>query len=233
MKNSLILATLIAAAALAACGKKPAEQAADAQPPAAVVAGNVETSQAIANALYGALGIMAAAQGTMNNFTFGTDRYQYYETICGGSGAGATFHGTHAVQTHMTNSRLTDPEVLELRFPVRLESFQIRSHSGGSGEYSGGNGVIRRIRCLEPMTMGILSGHRSIPPFGLMGGEPGSLGRNSIERANGSLAQPLLGRIELLGSKAEVQMNEGDIFSIETPGGGGFGTPFGCIFGCK
>jgi N-methylhydantoinase B/oxoprolinase/acetone carboxylase alpha subunit len=185
------------------------------QPPAAVVAGNVETSQAISNALYGALGVMAAAQGTMNNFTFGTDRYQYYETICGGSGAGANFDGTDAVQTHMTNSRLTDPEVLELRFPVRLESFQIRSHSGGIGAYSGGNGVIRRIRCLEPMTMGILSGHRSILPFGLMGGESGSVGKNRIERADGS--------IEILGSKAQVQMNEGDIFSIETPGGGGFG----------
>jgi N-methylhydantoinase B/oxoprolinase/acetone carboxylase alpha subunit len=186
------------------------------QYPAAVVAGNVETSQAIANALYGALGVMAAAQGTMNNFTFGTDLYQYYETICGGSGAGVNFHGTDAVQTHMTNSRLTDPEVLELRFPVLLESFQIRSNSGGIGQYSGGNGVIRRIRCLEAMTMGILSGHRSIPPFGLAGGEPGALGRNRIERKDGS--------IELLGSKAEVQMNKGDIFSIETPGGGGFGT---------
>jgi 5-oxoprolinase (ATP-hydrolysing) len=183
---------------------------------AAVVAGNVETSQAIANALYGALGIMAAAQGTMNNFTFGTDRYQYYETICGGSGAGANFHGTDAVQTHMTNSRLTDPEVLELRFPVLLESFQIRLNSGGRGKYSGGNGVIRRIRCREAMTMGILSGHRSIPPFGLAGGEPGALGRNSIERGDGS--------IEMLGGKAEVQMNKGDIFSIATPGGGGFGT---------
>jgi 5-oxoprolinase (ATP-hydrolysing) len=184
--------------------------------PAAVVAGNVETSQAIANALYGALGVMAAAQGTMNNFTFGTDRYQYYETICGGSGAGANFSGTDAVQTHMTNSRLTDPEVLELRFPVLLESFSIRPHSGGAGKYSGGNGVIRRIRCREAMTMGILSGHRSIAPFGLAGGEPGTLGRNTIERKDGS--------IEFLKSKAEVQMNEGDIFSIETPGGGGFGT---------
>jgi N-methylhydantoinase B/oxoprolinase/acetone carboxylase alpha subunit len=151
----------------------------------------------------------------MNNFTFGTDRYQYYETICGGSGAGANFPGTDAVQTHMTNSRLTDPEVLELRFPVRLESFQIRSHSGGIGVYSGGNGVIRRIRSLEPMTMGILSGHRSIPPFGLSGGEPGSVGKNQIERADGSS--------EILGSKAEVQMKAGDILSIETPGGGGFG----------
>jgi N-methylhydantoinase B/oxoprolinase/acetone carboxylase alpha subunit len=193
----------------------PAGSMLNPQYPAAVVAGNVETSQAIANALYGALGVMAAAQGTMNNFTFGTDRYQYYETICGGSGAGASFHGTDAVQTHMTNSRLTDPEVLELRFPVRLESFSIRPHSGGRGKYSGGNGVIRRIRCQEAMTMGILSGHRSIAPFGLAGGESGALGRNSIERKDGS--------IEFLESKAEVQMQAGDLFSIETPGGGGFG----------
>jgi 5-oxoprolinase (ATP-hydrolysing) len=184
--------------------------------PAAVVAGNVETSQAIANALYGALGVMAAAQGTMNNFTFGTDRYQYYETICGGSGAGASFNGTDAVQTHMTNSRLTDPEVLELRFPVLLESFSIRAGSGGIGKYSGGNGVIRRIRCREAMTMGILSGHRSIAPFGLAGGESGTVGQNSIERVDGT--------VEMLGNKAEVQMQAGDIFSIETPGGGGFGT---------
>jgi N-methylhydantoinase B/oxoprolinase/acetone carboxylase alpha subunit len=186
------------------------------QYPAAVVAGNVETSQAIANALYGALGIMAADQGTMNNFTFGTDRYQYYETICGGSGAGANFNGTDAVQTHMTNSRLTDPEVLEQRFPVLLESFSIRAHSGGGGKYCGGNGVIRRIRCRAAMTMGILSGHRLISPFGLAGGESGAVGQNAIERRDGS--------IELLGSKAEVQMEVGDIFSIATPGGGGFGT---------
>lgn len=186
------------------------------QPPAAVVAGNVETSQAIANALYGALGIMAAAQGTMNNFTFGTDRYQYYETICGGAGAGADFPGTDAVQTHMTNSRLTDPEVLELRFPVLVESFQLRAASGGRGKYPGGNGVIRQIRCRSAMTMGILSGHRLVPPFGLGGGEPGSPGINQVERRDGS--------IELLGGKAEVQMNAGDIFSIATPGGGGFGS---------
>ncbi len=193
----------------------PAGSMLNPQYPAAVVAGNVETSQAIANALYGALGVMAAAQGTMNNFTFGTDRYQYYETICGGSGAGATFPGTDAVQTHMTNSRLTDPEVLELRFPVLVESFRIRDRSGGSGKYAGGNGVIRRIRCREAMTMGILSGHRSIAPFGLVGGESGALGRNTIERSNGT--------VELLGSTAEIQMNAGDIFSIATPGGGGFG----------
>ncbi|MBF2001788.1 MAG: hydantoinase B/oxoprolinase family protein [Synechococcales cyanobacterium M58_A2018_015] len=184
------------------------------RPPAAVVAGNVETSQAIANALYGALGVMAASQGTMNNFTFGNARYQYYETICGGSGAGADFDGTDAVHTHMTNSRLTDPEVLEWRFPVRLDCFAIRRGSGGRGKFRGGNGVIRRIRFLEPMTAAIISGHRIVPPFGLAGGEPGAVGRNAVERANGSL--------ELLGSKATVSMQPGDVFVIETPGGGGY-----------
>ncbi|MCU0526597.1 MAG: hydantoinase B/oxoprolinase family protein [Elainella sp. Prado103] len=184
--------------------------------PAAVVAGNVETSQAITNALYGALGVMAAAQGTMNNFTFGNDRYQYYETICGGSGAGATYDGTDAVQTHMTNSRLTDPEVLEWRFPVQIEQFQIRSQSGGAGQHCGGNGVIRRIRFLEPMTAAILSGHRVIAPFGLHGGKSGAIGRNWIERQNGAI-EPLTG-------KAEVIMQPGDVFVIETPGGGGFGS---------
>ncbi|MBW4659560.1 MAG: hydantoinase B/oxoprolinase family protein [Drouetiella hepatica Uher 2000/2452] len=184
------------------------------QYPAAVVAGNVETSQAIANALYGALGVLAAGQGTMNNFTFGNAQYQYYETICGGSGAGETFNGTDAIQTHMTNSRLTDPEILEWRFPVLLESFAIRPHSGGKGLYSGGNGVIRRIRFRQPMTATILSGHRLVPPFGLQGGEPGAVGRNYLERN---------GAIEPLGGKAEVQMQAGDVFGIETPGGGGFG----------
>lgn len=183
--------------------------------PAAVVAGNVETSQAIANTLYGALGVMAASQGTMNNFTFGNDRYQYYETICGGSGAGAEFDGTDAVHTHMTNSRLTDPEVLEWRFPVLLESFQIRVGSGGKGKHRGGNGVIRRIEFLEPMTAAILSSHRKVPPFGLNGGEPGAIGRNFVERE--------MGAIEHLDGKAEVQMHPGDVFVIETPGGGGFG----------
>jgi 5-oxoprolinase (ATP-hydrolysing) len=183
--------------------------------PAAVVAGNVETSQAIANALYGALGVMAASQGTMNNFTFGNQQYQYYETICGGSGAGASFDGTDAVQTHMTNSRLTDPEVLEWRFPVLLENFAIRPHSGGAGQHHGGNGVIRRIRFREAMTAAILSGHRLIPPFGLQGGEPGAVGRNCVERRDG--------RVEPLGSSAEVEMQAGDLFVIETPGGGGFG----------
>lgn len=184
--------------------------------PAAVVAGNVETSQAITDALYGALGVMAASQGTMNNFTFGNGHYQYYETICGGSGAGADFDGTDAVQTHMTNSRLTDPEVLEWRFPVLLESFSIRSHSGGQGSHRGGNGVIRRLRFLEPMTAAILSSHRVIPPYGLQGGETGALGQNYVERNQGS--------VEQLGSTAAVEMAEGDVFVIETPGGGGFGS---------
>lgn len=184
--------------------------------PAAVVAGNVETSQAIANTLYGALGIMAASQGTMNNFTFGNEQYQYYETICGGSGAGATFDGTDAVQTHMTNSRLTDPEVLEWRFPVLVEDFAIRANSGGGGHHRGGNGVIRQIQFREPMTAAILSGHRVVPPFGLNGGEPGVVGRNSVKRSNGET--------ELLSSRAEVQMQPGDVFVVETPGGGGFGS---------
>nr|MCU0567744.1 hydantoinase B/oxoprolinase family protein [Oculatellaceae cyanobacterium Prado106] len=184
--------------------------------PAAVVAGNVETSQAIANTLYGALGIMAASQGTMNNFTFGNAQYQYYETICGGSGAGATFDGTDAVQTHMTNSRLTDPEVLEWRFPVLVETFAIRPQSGGQGQHRGGNGVIRRIQFRESMTAAILSGHRVVPPFGLAGGEPGAIGHNQVIRQDGT--------IEPLTSKAEVQMQPNDIFVIETPGGGGFGT---------
>ncbi|MDZ8241580.1 MAG: hydantoinase B/oxoprolinase family protein [Nostoc sp. ChiQUE01a] len=183
--------------------------------PAAVVAGNVETSQTIVDALYGALGVMAASQGTMNNFTFGNERYQYYETICGGSGAGINFDGTDGVHSHMTNSRLTDPEVLETRYPVLLESFSLRDHSGGKGKYSGGNGVVRRIRFLEPMTANILSGHRLVPTFGLNGGEGGKVGRNWIQRQNGSE--------ESLDSTATVEMNVGDVFVIETPGGGGFG----------
>ncbi|MBD2433165.1 MULTISPECIES: hydantoinase B/oxoprolinase family protein [Fischerella] len=183
--------------------------------PAAVVAGNVETSQTIVDALYGALGVMAASQGTMNNFTFGNDRYQYYETICGGSGAGANFDGTDAVHTHMTNSRLTDPEVLETRYPVLVESFSLRPDSGGKGKHSGGNGVIRRIKFLEVMTANILSGHRVIPPFGLNGGEAAQVGRNWIQRQDGTQ--------ENLNSTATVQMQPGDIFVIETPGGGGFG----------
>ena len=184
--------------------------------PAAVVAGNVETSQNITDALYCALGMMAASQGTMNNFTFGNQRYQYYETICGGSGAGTDFDGTDAVQTHMTNSRLTDPEVLEWRFPVLLESFAIRANSGGNGCHRGGNGVVRRIRFLEAMTAGILSGRRVISPCGLYGGEAGKVGRNYVERLDG--------KVEELGSTATVEMQAGDVFVIETPGGGGYGT---------
>jgi len=188
--------------------------------PAAVVAGNVETSQAIANALYGALGVMAASQGTMNNFTFGSDRYQYYETICGGSGAGidanGIFAGTDAVQTHMTNSRLTDPEILEWRFPVLLEQFAIRANSGGLGKGNGGNGVIRKIKFLEPMTAAILSSSRAIAPFGLKGGASAQTGRNYVIKSNGAIVN--------LPSTATVIMESGDIFAIETPGGGGYGS---------
>ncbi|WP_017306659.1 hydantoinase B/oxoprolinase family protein [Spirulina subsalsa] len=184
--------------------------------PAAVVAGNVETSQLITDCLYGALGIMAAAQGTMNNFTFGNEKYQYYETICGGSGAGATFNGTDAVQTHMTNSRLTDPEVLEWRFPVLLKSFTIRPQSGGDGLFKGGNGVIRQIQVLEPMTAAILSSRRRVAPFGLAGGEAGLPGKNYVLRQGETL--------EKLGNTAMVELEAGDCFVIETPGGGGFGS---------
>ncbi|NEP63368.1 MAG: 5-oxoprolinase, partial [Symploca sp. SIO2G7] len=183
--------------------------------PAAVVAGNVETSQAITNALYGALGAMAASQGTMNNLTFGNDKYQYYETICGGSGAGPDFAGTDAVQTHMTNSRLTDPEVLEWRFPVLVDDFSIRPNSGGTGRYCGGNGVIRHIRFREAMTAAIISGHRQVNPFGLHDGQPGKLGSNRIERNTG--------QVETIGSNAQISMQPNDVFIIETPGGGGFG----------
>ncbi|MCQ6961685.1 hydantoinase B/oxoprolinase family protein [Methanolobus chelungpuianus] len=183
--------------------------------PAAVVAGNVETSQAIVDALLLALGVMAGSQGTMNNFTFGNAEFQYYETICGGSGAGNGFNGTDAVHTHMTNSRITDPEVLEWRFPVLLEGFSIREGSGGRGKYTGGCGVIRRLRFLEPMRAAILSGHRRIPPSGLQGGEDGKAGRNYIVKKDGVLLE--------LGEKAVCEVSPGDVFVIETPGGGGFG----------
>ncbi|MDJ0511653.1 MAG: hydantoinase B/oxoprolinase family protein [Crocosphaera sp.] len=185
------------------------------QYPAAVVAGNVETSQVIVDALYGALGVLAASQGTMNNFTFGNEKYQYYETICGGSGAGIKFNGTDAVHTHMTNSRLTDPEVLEFRYPVLVEAFKIRENSGGKGQHSGGNGVMRNIKFLEPMTANILSGNRGIAPFGLAGAEAGKVGKNWVKRKDG--------REEILNSTATVEMESGDSFIIETPGGGGFG----------
>lgn len=185
--------------------------------PAAVVAGNVETSSCVTNALYGALGAMAAAQCTMNNFTFGNARHQYYETISGGSGAGPGFAGTSVVQTHMTNSRLTDPEVLEFRFPVRLDSYEIRRGSGGAGQWRGGDGGVRRVRFLEPMTAGILSNGRKQGAFGMAGGAPGAPGANSVERADGT--------VEPLGHIATVEMNVGDVFVIETPGGGGYGAP--------
>ena len=185
--------------------------------PAAVVAGNVETSQCIVDALYGALGVIAAAQGTMNNFTFGDDRWQYYETICGGSGGGPDFDGADAVHTHMTNTRITDPEVIEWRFPVLLDEFSIRRGSGGAGRHRGGDGVIRRVRFKQPMTAAILSGHRRVPPFGVGGGAPGEPGRNWVERADGS-------RVELTGCD-QVEMGAGDVFVIATPGGGGFGAP--------
>jgi len=197
------------------------------RPPAAVVAGNVETSQCVTNALFGALGVMAAGQNTMNNFTFGNAQHQYYETISGGSGAGALkddagrvvggFNGTSVVQTHMTNSRLTDPEVLEWRFPVRLDSYALRAGSGGAGRWRGGDGGVRRVRFLEPMTASILSNGRVVPAFGMAGGEPGALGHNLVERADG--------RIEPLGHIGSTQMQVGDVFVIETPGGGGWGPP--------
>jgi 5-oxoprolinase (ATP-hydrolysing) len=202
-------------------------------PPASVVAGNVETSSCITNALYGALGLMAGSQPTMNNFTFGNERHQYYETISGGSGAGGVFDangqlvggfsGTSVVQTHMTNSRLTDPEVLEFRFPVRLESYEIRDGkvgqqgggSGGAGQFSGGHGGIRRVKFLEPMTASILSNGRIHPAFGMNGGQSGAVGLNRVVRKDGSA--------EELGHIGSSEMQAGDVFEIHTPGGGGFG----------
>ncbi|MBU1815281.1 MAG: hydantoinase B/oxoprolinase family protein [Gammaproteobacteria bacterium] len=196
-------------------------------PPASVVAGNVETSTCITNTLYGALGLMAAGQCTMNNFTFGSTRYQYYETISGGSGAGGVwdadgqlaggFDGTSVVQCHMTNSRLTDPEVLEFRFPVRLEGYEIRKGSGGAGQYKGGDGGVRRVRFLEPMTASILSNGRHHGAFGMAGGQAGAVGVNKVVRSNGAT--------ELLDHIGQAEMLPGDVFEIHTPGGGGFGTP--------
>ncbi|MEB0136783.1 hydantoinase B/oxoprolinase family protein [Actimicrobium sp. CCC2.4] len=183
--------------------------------PAAVVSGNVETSSCITNALYGALGVLASSPGTMNNFTFGNDEHQYYETIAGGSGAGNGFDGTDVVQTHMTNSRLTDPEILEWRYPVRLDSYDIRPHSGGSGKWHGGNGGTRKIRFLEKMSASILSNNRVVAPFGAAGGDDGECGKNYVIRHDG--------RIEELGFVASTEMEAGDVFVIETPGGGGFG----------
>ncbi|MGE0665890.1 MAG: hydantoinase B/oxoprolinase family protein [Sphingomonadales bacterium] len=185
--------------------------------PAAVVAGNVETSQCVVNALFGALGAAASAQGTMNNLTFGNARHQYYETLAGGMGAGPGFDGASAVQTHMTNSRLTDPEVLEFRFPVTVDSFAIRRGSGGDGEWRGGDGVVRRLRFGEPMTAGILSNNREHAPFGLAGGGAGSPGVNRVERTGGESEQ--------LAASAQTTVHPGDVLVVETPGGGGYGTP--------
>jgi 5-oxoprolinase (ATP-hydrolysing) len=187
------------------------------EPPAAVVAGNVETSQYIVDALFGALGSLAASQGTMNNFTFGSSDFQYYETICGGAGAGPDFSGTDAVHTHMTNSRITDPEVLETRFPVLLEEFSIRQGSGGEGEFRGGNGTVRKFSFLKDMDAAILSSHRKFPPFGLKGGMPGKCGKNTLIRRDG--------RVTEVGGRAELKLKKGDGFVIETPGGGGYGRP--------
>ncbi|WP_343527036.1 hydantoinase B/oxoprolinase family protein [Sphingomonas sp.] len=183
--------------------------------PAAVVAGNVEVSQVVTDALLGALGAMAGSQGTMNNLTFGDDTYQYYETIAGGAGAGPDHDGADAIQTHMTNSRLTDPEVLETRYPVLLERFSIRRGSGGAGARRGGDGTVRRLRFLRPLRAGILSNRRVVPPFGLAGGADGEAGVNRVERADG--------RAEPLASTARIDMGIGDVLVIETPGGGGFG----------
>ncbi|MFF5440536.1 hydantoinase B/oxoprolinase family protein [Streptomyces achromogenes] len=187
------------------------------EPPAAVVAGNVETSQAITGALYAALGVQAEGSGTMNNVTFGNERCQYYETVASGSGAGDGFPGADVVQTHMTNSRLTDPEVLEWRLPVRLEEFAVRRGSGGAGHWRGGDGAVRRIRFLEPMTVSTLSQHRRVPPYGMAGGAPGALGANRVERADGTVTD--------LGGSGSADVRPGDVLVIETPGGGGYGRP--------
>jgi 5-oxoprolinase (ATP-hydrolysing) len=175
----------------------------------------VETSQCIVDCLYGALGVLAASQGTMNNLTFGNDTYQYYETICGGAGAGPGFDGASAVHTHMTNSRLTDPEVLEWRYPVLLRRFSIRRGSGGPGRFRGGDGAVREIEFREPMSAAILSGHRRVPPFGLAGGGPGAVGHNRLIGADGSKTE--------LGATAAFQVKGGDVLMVETPGGGGYG----------
>ena len=185
--------------------------------PAAVAAGNVETSQAVTAALLGALGAAAASQGTMNNLTFGDERYQYYETLCGGAGAGPDWDGCSAVHTHMTNSRLTDPEVLEWRYPVRVEEFRVRTGSGGDGAHRGGDGAVRRLRFLEPLTAAIVSSSRRVPPYGLAGGLPGACGRNAVERVDGT--------VEELPGVAQTRMEPGDVLVIETPGGGGYGAP--------
>jgi 5-oxoprolinase (ATP-hydrolysing) len=184
--------------------------------PAATVAGNVETSQVITDCLYGALGVLAASQGTMNNLSFGDERLQYYETIAGGAGAGPGFAGACAVQTHMTNSRLTDPEVLEWRFPVRLEQFGVRAGSGGGGRWRGGDGVVRKLLFLKPMAASILSNRRTTRPHGLAGGDPGEAGLNQVQRGDGNW--------ETLPATVQLELEAGDRLLIATPGGGGWGS---------
>jgi 5-oxoprolinase (ATP-hydrolysing) len=187
------------------------------RPPAAVVAGNVETSQALVGALYAAMGVQAEGSGTMNNVSFGNERHQYYETVASGSGAGPGFAGADVVQTHMTNSRLTDPEVLEWRHPVRVEEFAVRRGSGGAGRWRGGDGAVRRLRFLEPVTVSTLAGHRRVPPYGMAGGSPGALGSARIERADGTVRE--------LDRADSASLGAGDLLVVETPGGGGYGPP--------
>jgi 5-oxoprolinase (ATP-hydrolysing) len=189
----------------------------DPPPGSAVVGGNVETSQRVVDVLLGALGRVAASQGTMNNVAFGTARFGYYETLGGGSGAGPDFDGASGVHTHMTNTRITDAEVLEERYPVRLDSFALRRGSGGAGRQRGGDGLVRRWRFLEPATVSLLTERRVRAPWGMEGGEPGQCGRNAVERADG--------RVEELPGRATVELGAGDVLVVETPGGGGYGAP--------
>jgi 5-oxoprolinase (ATP-hydrolysing) len=184
----------------------------------AVVGGNVEISQRIVDLVLGALGVAAASQGTMNNFAFGNNQFGYYETICGGTGAGPDFDGTDAVHSHMTNTRLTDIEILEKFYPVQVQRFQIRSGSGGAGRHCGGNGVIREIRFLAPLEVSLLTQRRTIAPFGLKGGNGGESGKNIIQRRGAT-------NEEILSPLAQVTVDEGDVIKIITPGGGGYGQP--------
>ena len=185
--------------------------------PAAIVAGNVELSQAVTNALFGALGVLGSSQGTMNNLTFGNDTYQYYETICSGAPAGPGFDGAGAVQTHMTNSHLTDPEVIELRYPIKVKTFEIMRGSGGRGKWNSGDGVRRALTFLEPMECAILSGNRRVPCFGSGGGDKGKLGKNTVLKADGIILE--------LGGCDRIDLETGDTICIETPTGGGYGDP--------
>lgn len=187
--------------------------------PAAVVAGNVEVSQAVTNTLFGALKAMSCSQGTMNNLTFGNDQYQYYETICSGSPAGPGFDGTSGVHVHMTNSRLTDPEILETRFPVVLEDFHIRKGSGGKGEWTAGDGTSRTIRFLKTMDCAILASHRKVRPFGVDGGEPGEVGKTLVRRLSGA--------VEELKPSDQTLLQAGEAVTVITPTAGGYGKPKG------